>query len=252
MQVEELMTMDPACCTPDSTLQDVARMMEMNDCGCIPVVSSLTDMKPVGTITDRDIAIRAVAASRNPLEMKASEIMTTNVATVKAETSIEECFNVMEDKDIRRVLVVDDEGKCCGIVAQADIVQSNASPTRTNEVIREISESSPSRGRESLIGRQTNGKSYRTDSGIGAVMGGSTLYPLLIGLGSGAALMYLLNNRQNEQKRLVSLSNYEYPNEIRKDFTGTDGFASYVDAEQEVEKRQHGFKSRTGYHLFYQ
>ncbi len=244
MQVGELMTWNPACCTPDSTLQEVARMMETNDCGCIPVVNSLTEMKPVGTITDRDITIRTVAASHNPLDMKASDIMTTNIAAIKPQMSVEECFQIMEDKDIRRVLVVDDEGRCCGIVAQADIVQSSADPIRTNEVIREISESAPSRRRGlSLRGRIYSGN-RRSGSGTSSIMNGSTLYPLLIGLGSGVALMYFLNNRQNGQKRTVSLATSTYPDERRMDIAGRQDFGKYADAEQVVEKRQHDLQDR--------
>jgi CBS domain-containing protein len=242
MQVGELMTANPACCTPDSTLQEVARMMEQNDCGCIPVVNSLSDKKPVGTITDRDITIRTVAASHNPIDMKASDIMTTNIATIRPQMSIEECFDVMEDKDIRRVLVVDDAGRCCGIVAQADIVQSSANPMRTNEVIREISEAEPSRRRGiSMSGRLRN---YASHSGDGSFMSSGTLYPLLIGMGSGAALMYLLHSRQNGGKRTVSLATSTYPDERRMDTAGRQDFGKYADAEHEVEKRQQELQDR--------
>ncbi|MDQ3321207.1 MAG: CBS domain-containing protein [Acidobacteriota bacterium] len=140
MEVRKIMTKNPACCTPDSTLQEVAHMMEMYDCGCIPVVEDHRNNKPVGTVTDRDIAIRTVATDQNPLDMKASDIMTTDIATITPETSIEECRNVMEDKQIRRILVVDKNGKCIGIVAQADVVQGDDNSHQTAEFIREISE----------------------------------------------------------------------------------------------------------------
>src|SRR5438045_2634773 len=107
MKVREVMTSNPACCTPDSTLQEVARMMIQNDCGCIPVVNDLTNRKPVGTITDRDITVRTVAAGQNPVPMKASDIMSIDVATIKPNQSLEECFRKMEEKEIRRILVVD-------------------------------------------------------------------------------------------------------------------------------------------------
>jgi len=235
MQVREIMTQNPACCTPDSTLQDVARMMEQNDCGCIPVVDSLTSMKPVGTITDRDITIRTVAASQNPINMKASDIMTTDIATVKPQMSIEECFDVMEDREIRRVLVTDEMGKCCGIVAQADIVQSTANPIRTNKVIREISESAPSPGQ--------SGRAYRSASDYGSFMSSSTLLPLLIGLGSGVALTYLMTQR-NETRRRDFGSLDMYSHEGRMDTTNQENFGKYADAEQEVEKRQQELEER--------
>ena len=55
MNVGEIMTKDPACCTPDTGLQEVAKMMVDSDCGCIPVVDGENSKMPVGMITDRDI-----------------------------------------------------------------------------------------------------------------------------------------------------------------------------------------------------
>lgn len=144
MEVRKIMTKNPACCTSDSTLQEVAHMMEMYDCGCIPVVESHNNNKPIGTITDRDIAVRAFAAGSNPLEMKASDIMTSDVATITPEASVEHCRDVMENRQIRRILVVDKTGRCVGIVAQADVVQADSSPSQTAEFMRDISAPSQS------------------------------------------------------------------------------------------------------------
>ena len=135
MNVGEVMTKDPACCSPETSLQEVARMMVDNDCGCIPIVS---DNKAVGTITDRDIATRAVAEGKNPLDLTASDIMTSDVVSVGLNASLDECCKVMEDHQIRRVLVIDDQGCCCGIVAQADVA-ANASARNTAEVVQEVS-----------------------------------------------------------------------------------------------------------------
>lgn len=141
MEVKKIMTKNPASCTPDSTLQEVAHMMEMYDCGCIPVVESHKSNMPIGTITDRDIAVRAFAATGgNPLEMKASDIMTTDLVTITPETSVEQCRDVMENRQIRRILVVDKSGRCVGIVAQADVVQADANSRETAEFIRDISQ----------------------------------------------------------------------------------------------------------------
>lgn len=138
MHVRELMTADPACCTADTPLTEVAKMMQQFDCGCIPVVDDMDSKKPVGMITDRDITIRTLAEGRNPMEMSASDAMTTNVVTVKPETSLEECCNLMEQQQIRRVAVVDEKGSCCGMIAQADIA-INADGRKTAEVVQEVS-----------------------------------------------------------------------------------------------------------------
>ncbi|HKP71286.1 MAG TPA: CBS domain-containing protein [Pyrinomonadaceae bacterium] len=137
MTVAEIMTKDPACCSPDTSLREVAKMMVDNDCGCIPIVE---DGEPIGTITDRDIAVRTVAEGKNPLDLTASDAMTPNVVSVKTDCSLEECCQVMEDHQIRRVLVVDDAGVCCGIIAQADIAAA-APPKDVAEVVQEVSKS---------------------------------------------------------------------------------------------------------------
>lgn len=138
MQVIDVMTSNPACCTPGAPLEDVAKMMVDNDCGCIPVVQSEMSRVPVGVVTDRDICTRLVAQGRNPLELTASDAMSANPVTVTPETSLEDCCGVMEEHRIRRVLVVDSEGGCCGVVAQADVAVK-ASEKKTGEVVQEIS-----------------------------------------------------------------------------------------------------------------
>lgn len=138
MNVQEIMTENPACCTAEESLQEVARMMVEHDCGCIPVVEDMQSRTPVGTITDRDICCRTVAEGKNPLEMNAGDAMTSNIVTVTPDMSIEECANMMEDNQIRRILVVDEQGSCCGIVAQADIAM-NTSARTTAEVVQEVS-----------------------------------------------------------------------------------------------------------------
>lgn len=139
MQVIEIMAKSPALCLTDTPLGEVARMMVEHDCGAIPVVESRDAPRPVGVITDRDIVVRVIAQGRNPLEATASEGMTNGVATVTPAMSLEECATVMEEHQVRRVPVVDEEGKVIGIVSQADIVL-NASSQEAANVVREISE----------------------------------------------------------------------------------------------------------------
>jgi len=140
MNVKEVMTADPACCTSDMSLQEVAKLMVDNDCGCIPVVDDKNSKKPIGMITDRDITIRTVAAGKNPLELTASDAMSSNPVTVTPLTSLEDCCNLMESKQVRRVAVIDEAGACCGIIAQADIAL-NAKDSKTAEVVQEVSKS---------------------------------------------------------------------------------------------------------------
>lgn len=138
MSVATVMTENPACCTPSTALSEVARLMVENDCGEIPVVEDMMTRKLAGVITDRDIATRIVATGRNSAEAKAVDCMTTPCVAVNADTTLEDCCEVMESNKIRRVPVVDDKGGVVGIVALADLVRS-ASSAQTASVVKEVS-----------------------------------------------------------------------------------------------------------------
>lgn len=141
MQVRELMTADPTCCGPDTSLQEVAKKMADEDCGCLPVVDQ--DMKPVGTITDRDITCRAVARGQNPLDLTAADCMSSPVISVSEDADLDDCCRLMEENQLRRLLVVDGSGSCCGIVAQADIAL-NAPGVLSGDLVREVSKENAS------------------------------------------------------------------------------------------------------------
>ncbi len=138
MEVKDIMTKNPACCTPDTNLQEVARLMVEHDCGESPVVESKQSMKLVGVITDRDITCRSVAVGKNPLELTAGDCMSSPCVTVTPEMSVESCCQTMEENQVRRVPVVDKSGACCGIVSQADIAQ-HASKQETGKVVKGVS-----------------------------------------------------------------------------------------------------------------
>jgi CBS domain-containing protein len=138
MRADDVMTYNPACCLPDTPLQDVAELMVECDCGEIPVVETRESMRPVGVITDRDITCRAVARGVNPLELTARDCMSSPPVMVRPATDVEECMRLMEKLQIRRLPVVDDGDRCCGIVALADIAK-RAKPTDTGETVKEVS-----------------------------------------------------------------------------------------------------------------
>jgi CBS domain-containing protein len=138
MKVSEVMTKDPACCTPETGLKEVARLMVEHDCGEIPVVDGQRTMRPVGVVTDRDIVVRCVAEGKNPLEAEAGDVMSSPVVTVTPDMTLEEVADLMEEHQLRRVPVVDEAGAVCGIVAQADIAH-HASAREVAEVVREVS-----------------------------------------------------------------------------------------------------------------
>jgi CBS domain-containing protein len=140
-KVKEVMSASLACCTSSFTLQDAAKLMVEHDCGGLPIVNNLTERKPVGFITDRDICCRTVAKGLNPLEMKANECMTSPAFTVSQDASIDEVINLMSEKQIRRLPVVDEKGSCCGMIAQADLVKHLDNST-SGHVLKSVSRES--------------------------------------------------------------------------------------------------------------
>lgn len=145
MNVRELMTSNPATCTRDTSLQEAARMMVECDCGAIPVVESNGQRgKPVGIITDRDITIRIVAEGKNPIEKSVRDAMTDSAVTIGPDESLERCAQLMEEKQLRRMLVVDESGTLVGIIAQADIAR-HGSDQATGELVEQVSASSHTR-----------------------------------------------------------------------------------------------------------
>jgi CBS domain-containing protein len=132
----DLMTADPACCTPETTLDLVAKLMVQKNCGEIPVIDRSDH--PIGVVTDRDIVCRVVAEGMNPMAHTAAECMTQPVVTVRASASLDDVVSTMERHQIRRVPVVDERGCCAGIIAQADLARVGPEH-EVAELVREVS-----------------------------------------------------------------------------------------------------------------
>jgi CBS domain-containing protein len=152
MQVKDMMTADPACCTAETSLPEVARMMVGKDCGEIPVVDNTSSKVPIGVVTDRDIVCRTIANGLNPLDLTAADCMSKPTVTVKQDISLEECCRIMEEKLIRRVPVVDDRGSCVGIIALADIALHTGKNV-AGHIVKEVSEPTSSASAASAAAR---------------------------------------------------------------------------------------------------
>jgi CBS domain-containing protein len=141
MRVKQIMTPNPAWCTPDSTAREAAILMRDHDCGSIPVVESGTSKRLVGTVTDRDLAVRGLAQSRGP-DTQVRDLMTDDPVTCMPEDEVEDVRQVMVQEQVRRVPVVDVDGLLVGIVAQADIAREEgaASDREVGRIVEAISE----------------------------------------------------------------------------------------------------------------
>jgi CBS domain-containing protein len=136
----DVMTRNPVSAQPDDTVANVARLMKENDIGPVPIVDGNNSKRLVGIVTDRDLALKVVAAGRDPQTTAVREVMTTSVITCRDDDDIETALDAMSTQQLRRIPVVDDGNMLLGIIAQADIATRMNSPEKTGEVVKEISE----------------------------------------------------------------------------------------------------------------
>ena len=141
MKADQIMTPEPRVATPDTPVRVLAQLMVEHDCGLIPIVAHLEDLQPIGAVSDRDITCRIVATGKNPAEHTAADCMTSPCVTVYRDDSVDECCRVMEDSQVRRLLVLNRAGQLCGIIAQADVAEFLRT-RQAAEVVREISQRS--------------------------------------------------------------------------------------------------------------
>ncbi len=142
MKAREIMSRNPTCVTPDTPLVDAARLMKDENIGVVPVVESSDSRRLVGVLTDRDIAIRAVAEGRDGATTSVGHVMTSDVRTSAPDDSVNDVMALMGSEQVRRIPIVDDRGDLVGIIAQADIVLEGDDNKKAEETIEKISEPS--------------------------------------------------------------------------------------------------------------
>jgi CBS domain-containing protein len=134
-RIRELMTESPRTVSSDATVVEAARVMRDDDVGLVPVVDG---DRLVGTVTDRDIAIRVVAEERDPSSTTVREIASTDLVTIDPEQELGEALRLMAQHQVRRLPVVEEDGRLVGIVAQADVAR-HGDDTQTGQVVEQIS-----------------------------------------------------------------------------------------------------------------
>jgi len=140
MKAQDIMAKDPRCVTPRTSVQEAARLMKAEDVGALPVIESDSSRKLVGIVTDRDIAIRAVADGRDLGSVTVSDVMSKGATTAKASDSVDDVMQVMGREQVRRIPIVDDRDQLVGIVSQADVVRKAKSDTKSEHTVEKISE----------------------------------------------------------------------------------------------------------------
>lgn len=120
MPISNLCSKDVVCIKQSDTLQEAARLMKKQHIGGLVVVDD--EDQPVGILTDRDITLTAVADNL-PASTSVENAMSKNIVTVHKDEGISEVINKMEHEGVRRIIVVDENRKACGLVSFDDLVQ---------------------------------------------------------------------------------------------------------------------------------
>jgi CBS domain-containing protein len=134
--IRDLMTENPRTVAPDATVVDAARIMRDEDTGVVPIADG---DNLVAVITDRDLAIRLVAEGKDGSSTTVRDIASKDLVTVDPQQDLDEALRLMAKHQVRRLPVVEEDGRLVGIVAQADIARAG-DDTRTGEVVQQISE----------------------------------------------------------------------------------------------------------------
>jgi CBS domain-containing protein len=135
-KIKESMTAKPCSIDADKPVSYAAKMMKDEDVGLAPIVEG---NRLIGTLTDRDIAIRVVAEGRDPETTTAREVASKDVVTVDPDQDLQEALRLMAQHQVRRLPVVEEDGKLVGVLAQADVAQ-DARPDETGRMVEQISE----------------------------------------------------------------------------------------------------------------
>lgn len=142
MKAQDIMSRNPSCVTPQTGLEEAAKLMKTENIGIVPVVDSKDSKKLVGVVTDRDIAIRVVAEGRDSATTSVGHIMSANVKTCRPDDSVDDVMDIMGKEQVRRVPIVDERGALVGIVAQADVVMEAKDDKKAERTVEKISQPS--------------------------------------------------------------------------------------------------------------
>jgi len=114
-RIREVMTSNPSTIEPNKTVADAARIMKQEDAGVVPVTEN---GRLTGMVTDRDIAIRVVAEGKDPKSTPVREVASKDLVTVDPQQDLDEALRLMAKHQVRRLPVVEEDGRLVGVVAQ--------------------------------------------------------------------------------------------------------------------------------------
>lgn len=118
MLVKDLLLSEPVVCLVDDYLQKSAQLISEHDLICLPVVESFAHKNVIGVITEKDICRQAIAVGLDPQKTSVGRIMNNRFFTVKPETAIDECWQIMLENKVDYLVVANPDNSCSGIVTR--------------------------------------------------------------------------------------------------------------------------------------
>ena len=140
MKCQEIMTENPVCCLTGDKVYEIAQRMQTEDVGALPVVENHDTRKLIGIVTDRDLAVRVVGASRDATNTLVGDVMTPDPIVCHPLDDLDTTLETMARCQIRRIPVVDEAGQVVGIIAQADVATRLNNYDKAGQMIGEISQ----------------------------------------------------------------------------------------------------------------
>lgn len=137
MKIQDVMTRDPRCVTPDASAREAAQIMRDEGVGIVPVVEG---DRLVGLVTDRDLAVRLIADGRDGNTTVRDVMSSEQIATCRPEEDLDRAMETMAREQVRRIPIVDERGTLVGIVAQADVVRKAKDDRKAEETVERISQ----------------------------------------------------------------------------------------------------------------
>ncbi len=120
MKCQNVMTKNPNCCLPDDTVGQAARLMRHEHIGSVPVISDERSRMLVGIVTQRDLVAKVIAEKRDPSHTEIFEVMTRTIVACRNDDDVDSALAAMEDHNVRRLPVIDQDGRVVGIISKSD------------------------------------------------------------------------------------------------------------------------------------
>jgi CBS domain-containing protein len=132
MQAKDIMTPNPTTCQDTDVVYDAVRIMKLHNTGVVPIVDQ--NNRCCGIITDRDICLQVILNGQDPKSTELKSIMSTELLTCEPDDDINRVLSQMGLRQVKRILVVDPDHRCVGIITESDIVQRVGKQDKISEL----------------------------------------------------------------------------------------------------------------------